>query len=633
MVGRNALNGHGDVSTFDPRNQVAFWIDGESVMCACPDCGAPISVRLWLLVADCWQCGCGIELTAAQEREIQSLLQKARGRSDESRPLRTGDEAAHRRDAPHRPAPAAPATRQPHPSTQPAPQPPREKLRQPARPAAKPVGTPPRRVSRTRPLLLGDWLSQMPAWLISMLFHMALLALLALLMFEGDPEEDPYITLSTEANRFSRRGGEVSLQNPDDPFEYDLPVPTKDTPRNSRQREALVRANQDAKELRVDPGASLPQLPTLEQVKQRLRSKDSVERTLAARDPRVRVEVVSREGGTTLTEAAVARGLRWMAQHQNENGSWSLHRFSRTHECRGRCSGHGSVRSDSAGTSLCLLPFLGAGQTHQTGIYKNTVAQGLRWLLQVQEESGDLRGDSSGNAGMYAHGQGAIVLCEAYALTRDEQLREAAQKSIDFIVEAQHRAGGWRYEPGERGDTSVLGWQLMAMQSARAAELEVPKNALDMAGIYLDSVQYDDGSRYAYQPNRRPTHVMTAEALLCRMYLGWTKEYAGLDQGVRYLTREHMPGDDGTNFYYWYYATQVLHHYGGRPWKRWNIEMRDILVRSQRKRGHEAGSWDPEGGHASQGGRLYSTALAVCTLEVYYRHAPIFRQLELASAH
>jgi hypothetical protein len=275
------------------------------------------------------------------------------------------------------------------------------------------------------------------------------------------------------------------------------------------------------------------------------------------------------------------------------------------------------------------LPFLGAGQTHQTGIYKDTVAQGLRWLLEVQAGSGDLRGNSSGNSGMYAHGQGAIVLCEAYALTRDEQLRDAAQRSINFIVEAQHGAGGWRYHPGDKGDTSVLGWQLMAMQSARAAELDVPLEALDLSSIYLDSVQYDDGSRYAYQPNRRPTHVMTAEALLCRMYLGWTKEFAGLDQGVRYLSREHMPNKDGTNFYYWYYSTQVLHHFGGRAWKKWNLVMRDILVRSQKKRGHEAGSWDPEGGHASQGGRLYSTALAVCTLEVYYRHAPIFRQLEL----
>ena len=122
---------------------------------------------------------------------------------------------------------------------------------------------------------------------------------------------------------------------------------------------------------------------------------------------------------------------------------------------------------------------------------------------------------------------------------------------------------------------------------------------------------------------------MTAEALLCRMYMGWTKEFPGLVQGVDYLTREHMPKRRSSNFYYWYYATQVLHHYGGKQWKKWNRQMRDILVELQEKRGHEAGSWEPRGPHGSQGGRLYATALAVCSLEVYYRHTPIFRQIDL----
>ena len=623
MYGRRTVKPDTEVATFDPRAPRHFWLDGSSVMCACPDCHAPISIRLWLMVADCWQCGCSIELTEAQERQIQSLLRRERAANE----TQTPNQRAHQK---HKtpPTPASkrtspkPPQQQPRRPSQPAPK------RAPRKPISPPTAAgPPTLFQQSPKRSLRDWLNQMPAWLISMLFHMALLALLALLMFEGDPEEDPYITLSTEVKHMDQMGGEVAFDNPQDDFEYDLPIPPEDAPKTPQQQKALAKAAQDAKELRVDPAASNPQLPALQQVKEKLRSTDSIERTLAARDPRVRAEIVTKEGGTTMTEAAVARGLRWLAMHQSSDGSWSLHGFNNSRSCN--CRGNGHVHSDSAGTSLALLPFLGAGQTHQTGIYKNTVARGLRWLMDHQREDGDLSARSSGNAAMYAHGQGAIVLCEAYALTFDEQLRVAAQKSIDFIVEAQHGAGGWRYKPGERGDTSVLGWQLMALQSARAAGLTVPQETLDLAGFYLDSVQYDDGSRYAYQPNRRPTHVMTAEALLCRMYLGWSKDFAGLTQGVRYLTSEHMPGEDGPNFYYWYYATQTLHHHGGRSWKKWNRSMREILVDLQRKRGHQAGSWDPQGGHASQAGRIYSTALAVCTLEVYYRHAPIFRQLEL----
>lgn len=600
------------------RSPVEFWLDGNSVMCACPDCAAPMSIRMWLLIADCWQCGCSVELTKEQEQELHSLLGGEQARTP------------HQRASPHAHSATAPPRQRPtsspdsNPGSNPATRP-QQRLPLPNRATTTRPVPPLLKLQSTR-RSLKEWLNQMPAWLVSLLFHMALLALLALLFFDGE-KDDQYITLSLQVNRLNREGGEIQFQNPNDQFEFDLPVPPKDVPDTPRQAKELAMANQDAKELRVDPASRLPQLPALQQVKAKLRSSNATERTLLARDPRVRVEMVKREGGTTLTEAAVARGLRWMASHQGPDGRWRLRRFASDADCD--CRGGGSLRSDSAATSLCLLPFLGAGQTHQTGIYQDTVAKGLRWLIQNQLENGDLSKGSSGNAKMYAHGQAAIVLCEAYALTRDEQLHEAAQRSIDFIVNSQHAEGGWRYKPGEEGDTSVLGWQLMALQSARAAGLTVPTTTLELAGSYLDSVQFDDGSRYAYQPGRRPTYVMTAEALLCRMYLGWQKDYAGLQQGVRYLVREQLPSRRHPNYYYWYYATQVVHHFGGKSWDKWNLAMRDILVESQERRGHEAGSWDPRGGHASQAGRLYSTALAVCTLEVYYRHAPIFRQIEL----
>jgi hypothetical protein len=389
-----------------------------------------------------------------------------------------------------------------------------------------------------------------------------------------------------------------------------------------------VVANQLAQTLRIDPNEPHPELPDLAQLK-RVIGSDVEQRTLAVRDPRIRVDMIRREGGTTLTEAAVTRGLQWMATHQNDDGSWSTHAFQRCESCRRRCDGAGSLRSESAGTSLCLLPFLGAGQTHFTGRYKDNVSTGLRWLIDHQRDDGDLRGETIGQAGMYAHGQAAIVLCEAYALTRDESLRVPAQKAIDFIVQAQHPGGGWRYQPGEDGDTSVVGWQLMALQSARAGGLVVPEQSIELAGHYLDTVASGEGSRYAYRPRQSPTHIMTAEALLCRMYMGWTMEDPALGMGLDYLVERHPPRASEFNIYYWYYATQALHHAGGRNWRAWNKQIRDILVQTQRTSGHMAGSWDPHGPHAAVGGRIYVTALAVCTLEVYYRHAPIFRQIDL----
>ena len=103
--------------------------------------------------------------------------------------------------------------------------------------------------------------------------------------------------------------------------------------------------------------------------------------------------------------------------------------------------------------------------------------------------------------------------------------------------------------------------------------------------------------------------------------------------GVRWLVEEHLPSDDQKNIYYWYYGTQLLHHFGGPLWDRWNRQVREILVRTQQKQGAQAGSWNPSGFQwGSRGGRIYATSLSVCTLEVYYRHLPLFKQIEFDQA-
>ena len=268
-------------------------------------------------------------------------------------------------------------------------------------------------------------------------------------------------------------------------------------------------------------------------------------------------------------------------------------------------------------------------------------------MLRNQADNGDLRAGYFRNAGMYAHGQGTIVLCEALAMTGDEQFREPAQMAIRFIEQAQHRQGGWRYQPGDEGDLSVAGWQIMALQSARAPEvgLQVDNATLSMADYFLDKVAVNrriqrsaglsspriEGSLYCYQPGDRPTEAMTAEALLCRMYLGWERTDPRLEAGVEWLMDEHLPRRGSRmNVYYWYYGSQLMHHYGGDEWERWNSRIKQLLLSSQKTRGRYPGSWDPdEFQWGEQGGRIYTTALCVCTLEVYYRHLPLFRKLDL----
>lgn len=459
----------------------------------------------------------------------------------------------------------------------------------------------------------------MPAWLVSLVLHMALLMLLGVLNIYEEPESR-YITLSTAVSREKAAGELVVDVEARDEVAFNLPLPDNVNLQDKQVRETLLVANQDARLLQLDPDLPLPHLPSLEQVRLLASSDDPVRRGLAVRDPRLRVEVVQREGGTTLTEAAVSRGLRWLAQQQQRDGRWS--------------NGNGGF--DVANTALALLPFLGAGQTPTVGMYKDHVSKGLRWLRGRQEANGDLRGGAAQHPGMYAHGIASIVLCDAFALTGDESLRGPAQRALDFIVAAQNDAGGWRYFPRQDADLSVVGWQLMALQSGRMAGLQVPPESLELADQYLDSVAHDDGAQYSYQRQggeAKPTPTMTAEGLLCRMYLGWRKDTPALVRGVEWLAKDHLPDRRQPNLYYWYYGTQVFHHYGGPEWDAWNQRIRDLLVETQVTQGAHAGSWHPEGDRwGSSGGRIFMTSLAVCSLEVYYRHAPIYRQIDLDRA-
>jgi hypothetical protein len=339
-----------------------------------------------------------------------------------------------------------------------------------------------------------------------------------------------------------------------------------------------------------------------------------------------KARMVAAGGGSEGSEKAVAQALRWLAQHQLPDGGWSFN-HTLCPSCRGQCRNPGNLSDARNGaTAMALLPFLGAGQTHKQGQYKELVKRGLYVLvnrMKVNAQGGSLF-EEGGR--MYSHGLAAIALCEAYAMTQDKGLYAPAQQAINFICYAQDPVGGgWRYSPRQRGDTSAVGWQIMALKSGHMAYLQVPPLTVQKAFRYLDSVQAQSGAHYGYTDPAVGREACTSIGLLCRMYLGWKKDNPALQRGVQWVS-DHGPSK--SNVYYNYYATQLLRHWEGDPWKKWNAVMRDQLIGAQAKKGHEQGSWYIGGkGHADErGGRLYHTAMCTMVLEVYYRHMPIYRK-------
>jgi hypothetical protein len=223
----------------------------------------------------------------------------------------------------------------------------------------------------------------------------------------------------------------------------------------------------------------------------------------------------------------------------------------------------------------------------------------------------------------------SLALCEAYALSLDERLRTPAEQAVSFLVRARAQDGeAWRYAPGAKtGDTSILGWVVMVFKSAREIGLGVSGQADVARGAlrWLDRVSAGQARGLArYQPWDPVTPTMTAEAWVCRQFLGVASAGAPSDEAADFLLKHESDRGD-TNFYYWYYGTLAMYQQGGPSWVRWNDRVRDRLVNLQRGSGHPAGSWDPDDSlYGARGGRIYCTALATLTLEVYYRYLRLY---------
>jgi hypothetical protein len=117
-----------------------------------------------------------------------------------------------------------------------------------------------------------------------------------------------------------------------------------------------------------------------------------------------------------------------------------------------------------------------------------------------------------------------------------------------------------------------------------------------------------------------------------RLYTGLNRDDAHMIEGAQYLLSQ-LPKNGSAaaparDTYYWYYATQVMFHMRGKYWQAWNDRLRPLLVGEQVQRGSLSGSWDPErpvpDRWGPQAGRIYVTTLNLLSLEVYYRHLPLY---------
>jgi hypothetical protein len=331
-------------------------------------------------------------------------------------------------------------------------------------------------------------------------------------------------------------------------------------------------------------------------------------------------------------------GLAWLTQQQKQDGSWVFDQ--------------GHTGDKAAATGLAVLAFTGAGQSHKAGLYQQTVQNGVDWLVKnLTTGQGPDAGRFNTISNMYSQGIATLALVEAYGLTQDPALKDAAQLAIDYVQRAQGANGSWGYAAGNPGDTSIVGWQIQALHAARVAGLAVDDKVVKKAVAFLDFAGTGKGkSVYGYNGpgGGGPATNLTAIGLLLRYYIdGWKDTTLGFSEGVKGLmTRAPKPNRRPPfDMYYYYYATQVVRYHGGEAWRDWNEGPKAadgtrsggvpewlIGIQVRGKDVANRGSWEPDttpwiGPHC---GRLGTTCLCLLTLEVYYRYDKVGNENEPA---
>jgi squalene cyclase len=340
----------------------------------------------------------------------------------------------------------------------------------------------------------------------------------------------------------------------------------------------------------------------------------------AGRSASEREKLLLANGGTKESEAAVARGLKWLADNQvKTTGAWVFDGTSRAEVV--------------AATGMGVLPFLAAGHTHKKGDkdkpnpFQKNVEAGLKFLTASQLPTGTFRGSNT----MYAHAIATLALCEAYSMTADKTLLAPARAAVAYIVRGQAADGSWGYSAGTKGDTSILGWQLQALHAAKQTkDIPVPDGTIKLAKEFLDKVgKGDKKAEYGYTSNESPTPTLSAVGLWSRYcFDGWDAEHAGFDEGAkRVVLRANRPTEGREDSYSYYYVTLVARSRGGEVWEKdWNPKVRDLLVKKQSPEAdgpRTAGSWPADKAYiGTHCGRIGTTAMTLLTLQVYYRVPP-----------
>ena len=329
-------------------------------------------------------------------------------------------------------------------------------------------------------------------------------------------------------------------------------------------------------------------------------------RHVGVRNTWVRSESVS---GDANSERAVLKALRWLKATQAPDGSWG------TKPELGLTKDMDKV----AGVGFALLAFLAHRETPASREFGPTVEKALDYLINsvyvVKDASGQEARDPNGRtpyvrmsgAGGTEYGFliGTHALCEAYGVTKNPNVRAAAELALARIISGQTPTGGWNYNmkceapDGAPDDVSFGGWALQALKAGQVAGIQLPgmDACIKKAIKCLKTRNYSEKAGFVYRAttnHKDGSGGLAGVGCLAKQLFGYASEpevenaLRVMADWVPTLDKTHMSGGANAQ-YYSYYATQCKCLAGmaknATPatlarWKKWNVEMKTLYSKA-----------------------------------------------------
>lgn len=335
------------------------------------------------------------------------------------------------------------------------------------------------------------------------------------------------------------------------------------------------------------------------------------------------------------SEAALERGLKWLAANQGPEGNWES--------------------NDLGLVSMGVLAYLSAGHTPGRGRYGPTIDRALNYILKNAKPSG-LLNIANGQRDMYNHGLTAFVLGQAYGMTSDPRVSPVLDRALKLIAYTQCEDGGWDYQAKrqKRGhDLSLVVMQAKALRSAVDSGLEVSPEVINQAiKSVREHYRADSGKTNFDDPDvraepgqftydgHRGSLAMNACGVVCLQEFGEYDDWR-IEKNVLRIVEKALQAKGGNHdgrlpfdSYTLYYVAQALYQVGGKPWTECYPTLRDALVAGQNLDANNLqhdGWWTDSQWVSGKPGQLYGTSVACFVLAIPNRYLPILQEGKIDS--